>query len=83
MNAQNIADEGDIGSDKDPCLLAEAAFEPNSPESRDACAIELLPDEPLKRAKLNSGGCVIFFSERQSIREESDYLTICVLALLQ
>jgi hypothetical protein len=51
MNAQNIADEGDIGSDKDPCLLAEAAFEPNSPESRDACAIELLPDEPLKRAK--------------------------------
>jgi len=50
MSARNIAAADDLGTDRDPCLLAEAAFEPNSP-FRDAHAIELFPDEPIKRAQ--------------------------------
>jgi hypothetical protein len=46
-----VIDEGDIGSDNDPCLLAEAAFEPFNGDARDAHALELFPDEPVKRAK--------------------------------
>jgi hypothetical protein len=42
--------DGDLGSDRDPCLLAEAAFEPNNPESRDALAIELFGDDARRRA---------------------------------
>ena len=50
MIAQNIAAD-DLGTDRDPCLLAEAAFEANNPDARDAHALELFPDEPVKRAQ--------------------------------
>jgi hypothetical protein len=49
MNAQPL-DEGDLGSDRDPCLMAQAGFEADSPESRDALAIELFPDDARRRA---------------------------------
>ena len=50
MSARNIAAD-DLGTDRDPCLLAEAVFEPDSPDFRDAHALELFPDEPIKRAQ--------------------------------